>query len=387
MGIFSNSVSICQFCLVGTPPKDLVEWAGSNLARHGFRSIEETSEEQSIGWVQIDDPEQSDFSGVHTFQYDHYLAFSLRRDLRKLPAALVKAYRKRAEQEFLAAHPDLRRVPKQKREDLADAVRGMLLARTLPAPAVCDVVWDTHSQLVTFASLNGKVIELFIDLFKQTFEGLKLTPLHPYARAGQVVSGPLEEPLRQANRATSEAVLDLIEGNTWLGRNFLFWLTHETLHGSGEFSVNQPGPALGGEGLVAYINDRLQLLATSENGQQKVTVSGPQQDFSEVRTALHDGKELLEAVIYLEKQEQVWKTSLKGDLFHFSSFKAPPVTLEKDELTDPAMERQAVFFERMGLIKEGMQLFDSLLESFLKIRLAGDSPARQQQIRKWMGEG
>ncbi|PLX78049.1 MAG: exonuclease [Desulfuromonas sp.] len=387
MGIFSNSVSICQFCIVGTPPKDLPEWAATSLARQGFRSIEEGCEEQSIGWVQIDDPELSDFAGPHTFQYDHYLAFSLRRDQRKLPATMVKAYRKRAEQEFLAAHPDLRRVPKQKREDLADAVRGMLLARTLPVPAVCDVVWDTRNQLVTLASLNGKVIELFVDLFKQTFDGLKLTPLHPYARAGRIASGPLEEPLRQANRSTSEAVLDLIEANNWLGRDFLFWLTHETLHGSGDFSVSQPGPALAGEGFVAYINDRLQLLATSESGQQKVTVSGPQQDFSEVRTALHDGKEILEAVIYLEKQEQVWKTALKGDLFHFSSFKAPPVTLEKDELTDPAMERQAVFFERMGLLEEGLQLFDSLLESFLKIRLAGDWPAREQQIRKWMSEG
>lgn len=387
MGIFNNTVSLCQFQLVGSVPADLVSLVGATLPRNGFRSIEETGEELSSGWVQLDDPQLSDFAGPHTYHFDHYLAFSLRRDQRTLPATLLKAYKDRAEQEFLAANPGMRRVPKQKREDLHNAVRGMLLARTLPTPAVFDVIWDTRNQRISLTCLSGKVIELFVDLFKKSFPELRLVPIHPYARAEQVVPGPLQEPLRQANRATSEAVLDLIEANQWLGRDFLFWLMNETLHSSAEFAVNQPGPAVEGEGFVAYLNDRLQLLSSSEQGVQKVTVSGPQQDFSEVRTALQDGKEILEAVLYLEKQDQLWKLTLKGDLFQFASFKSPPVTIEKDDITDAAMERQAVFYERMFLLEEGLQLFDSLYAGFLNLRLGGGWPAREQAIRTWLAQG
>lgn len=388
MGIFNNTVSLCQFQVLGAQPDQLASWVSERLAWQAFRSIEENADELSIGWVRIDDHELSDFSGPHTFQYDHYIAFTLRHDQRKLPGGLLKAHLHRAEQEFLAANPGLRKVPKQKRENLRDAVRGMLLGKTLPVPATYDVVWDSRSQLLSFTALSAKVIELFVELFKKSFPELRLVPVHPYSRAELLLQGgPLEAVLAQANRAGSEAVLDLIEANQWLGRDFLLWLVNDTLHGSAEFAVNRPGPAVNGETFVAYINDRLQLLARSETGVQRVTVSGPQRDFNEVRTALGDGKEILEAVLYLEKQEQSWKMTVKGDLFQFASFKSPPVTIEKDDLTDPVMEKQAVFFERMYLLEGGLQLFDSLYAQFLAQRLASDWPATEQAILNQLAFG
>jgi hypothetical protein len=387
MGILNNTVSICQFQVLGTPPvQDVVNWVGENLTEHGFRSIEQTSEELSIGWTQLEDPQQSGFYGVQTYEHDHYLAFSLRRDQRKLPATLFKAYKTKAEEEFLAANPGLNRVPKQKREDLRDAVRGALFAKTLPVPAVYDVVWDTRSNLVTFTSLGSKTVELFIDQFKKSFDGLRLVPVHPFARAAQVVDDTLADRLEKANQSTSDAVLETIEANQWLGCDFLLWLMHATMNSASEYAVNQPGPAVEGEGFIAYLNDRLLLSTASENGIQKVTVTGPQDHFSEVRAALQRGKEILEAVLYLEKKEQSWKLTLKGDQFHFASYKAPSVTLEKDDLTDPTMEHQAVFFERMYLLEEGLQLFDSLYASFLEERLGDGWTAKENAIRRWLDE-
>lgn len=385
MGILNNTVSICQFQILGTPPAtDLAIWAGENLARDGFRSIEQTSEELSFGWVQLDDYQESSFAGLHTFQHDHYFAFSLRRDQRKLPATLVKPYMLKAEQEWLAANPQFKRVPKQQREDLRDAVRGSLFAKTLPTPAIYDVIWDTRSNLVTFNSLGTNTVDLFVEQFKKSFDGLRLVPLHPFARAGQVIDDTLQPALAKANGSGSEAVLDQIEANQWLGRDFLLWLMHETMNAASEYSVNQPGPAAAGEGFVAYINDRLLLVASSENGTQKVTVTGQQDHFSEVRTALQGGKEIHESVLYMEMQEQLWKMTLKGGTFHFASFKAPAVTLEKDDITDPTMEREAVFFERMYLLEEGLQLFDSLLAEFLKQRLDESWVRKEQAIRTYL---
>ena len=385
MGILNNTVSICQFQILGTlPATELTAWVGENLANDGFRSIEQTSEELSSGWVQLDDYQESSFADPHTFQRDHYFVFSLRRDQRKLPSTLVKPYMLKAEQEWLAANPQFKRVPKQQRDDLRDAVRGSLFAKTLPVPAIYDVIWDTRSNLITFSSLGTKTVDLFVDQFKKSFEGLRLVPLHPFARAGQVIDSALQPALSKANCSGSEAVLELIEANQWLGRDFLLWLMHETMNAASEYTINQPGPALIGEGFVAFLNDRLLLAASSETGVQKVTVTGPQDHFSEVRTALQGGKDIHESVLYLEKKEQLWKMSLKGGTFHFASFKAPPVTLEKDDITDPAMEREAVFFERMYLLEEGLQLFDSLFAAFLTQRLEANWAKKEQAIRTYL---
>lgn len=383
MGILANTVSICQFQVLGEPPEtDLFSWAGERLAGNAFRPIDQTAEEQSLGWVHLDDFRASDFAAPQVFLRDHYLTFSLRRDARRVPAPLLRAYRQQAEDEFLAANPGLQRVPKQKREEIKEAVYGALLVRTLPVPAVFDVIWDTRRGLVTCAAVSAKATELLAGLFKQTFEGLRLLAYHPFARAERVVDEPLRPILHRASRAATDAVLDLIEANRWLGRDLLLWLTDRTMHESSEYVVNQPGPAAIGEPFVAYLNDRLVLQAAGDGGVQKVTVAGPQDSFSEVRAALRKDKEIEEAILYLEKADEVWKLTLKGSVFHFASFKAPPVRLEKDDLTDQAREREALFFERMHLLEKGLQLFDSLYAAFLRERLAPDWGRREEQIRR-----
>lgn len=387
MGILNNTVSISQFQVVGPQPTAaLADFVGEGLRKNGFRSIEATSEELSIGWVQLDDFQESGFNGEHTFEHQHYFAFSLRRDQRKLPSALVKPYFKKAEEDWLAQNPKFKRVPKAQRDDLRDAVRSSLFAKSLPTPAIFDAVWDTKNSLVSFSSLSAGAVDLFMEEFRKSFKDLRLVPLHPMARAAQVINETLQPALKEANQSSSDAVLEQIEANQWLGSDFLFWLMHQTMNSGSDYAINQPGPAVVGEGFVAYLNDRLLLAAANENGIQKVTVTGPQDRFNEVRTALIEGKSIHEAVLYLEKQEQLWKLTLKGGTFHFASLKAPPVTLEKDDITDPTMEREAVFFERMFLLETGLQLFDSLLAAFLKARLGGSWGTVEQEIRAALAE-
>jgi len=387
MGILNNTVSICQFQVVGTPPAtELSHWVGEGLAGNGFRSIEQGGEELSIGWVELDDYQQSGFADSSRYQRDHYIAFALRRDQRKLPSALLKPGIREAEEQWLAQNPTYKRVPKQQRETLREAVRANLFVKTLPVPAIYDVVWDTQRNLVTFCSLSTKVVDLFVDQFKKSFEGLRLVPLHPMARADEVLSGEQKAALKQADCSGSDAVLEKIEANTWLGKDFLLWLMHATMNSAAEFRVSQPGPALQNDEFVAYLNDRLLLVHQGEQGQQKVTVTGPQERFDEVRTALQQGKEIVEAVLYLEKREHQWKLNLKAENFHFGSLKSPGVTLEKEAIIDVALEKEAVFYERQALLEEAQQLFNSLLAAFLKERLADDWGRMEQQIRELLAE-
>ena len=385
MGILANSVSICHFEVRGEyPAGDLFTWVGECLARHAFQSIEHSAEETSVGWVHLDDHQSSGFDTMAAFRRDHYLAFTLRRDIRRLPGPLVKAYLAEAEAAFLSVNPNFRRVPKQKREEMKETVRLSLFARTLPAPATFDVLWDTRTGLVTFTSLSPKVVELFENHFKKSFPGLRLVVIHPYARGERVLDEAGREALQKANLAGSDAVLDLISSNRWIGTEFLLWLMYRTMNDSGEYRINRPGPAGEGEPFVAYLNDRLVLRGGGDEGVQKITVAGPQDHFSETYTALKTGKQIIEATLYLEKDDNRWKTTLKGELFHFGAFRSPPVKIEKDDVTDPGSEREAVFFERMFLLETGLQLFDSLYAAFLTERLSEGWSATLRTIQQWL---
>lgn len=383
MGLLSNSVSLCQFRVLGDRPDgDLFAWIAERLAANRFRPIDQSSEELSVGWAHLDDPRQSDFSSEASWRRDRYVIFSLRRDQRRIPARLLREQMQQAESVFLEANPGLRRVPKQQREMMLETVKKSLLARTLPTPSIYDAVWDVDAGLVAFTSLAEKQVELFGDLFKQTFQGLRLVPVIPYLRAERLLDETVKPKLQALNQAGTDTVLDLIEQNTWLGEDFLLWLLDATLHGDGRYQVSQPGPAVDGEEFAAWLDDRLVISGASESGVQKLVLSGPQDRFREACIALVDGKALREAVIHLEKGEDAWRLNLKADRFQFASLRCPKVQLEKDDLTDEQMEKEALFFERMHLLHTGLQLFDSLFAAFLDQRLADDWPQQLATIRQ-----
>lgn len=388
MGILANTVTIAHYEVNGSLPEgDLANWAQGRLSERGFQSIDNSRDEVSVGWVHVDDSQASDFSQEGDFRRDNWLAFSLRRDQRRVPAGLLRAHFDLACRAYHAQNPGLVRIAKAKREELKETVMGALLARTLPAPAVYDLVWDTRSGILTFTSTSPKVAEIFEAYFKQTFDGLSLTPLYPLRRAEGVVDPALLMKLKESNRASHENLLEQVRDNLWVGEDFLLWLLYRTMNEGSEYVVSRPGPAAYGEVFVAYINDRILLQGESSGGSQKIAVSGPQDSFLEVRAALQGGKVIREGVICLEKGEDFWRFNLKGEIFSFGSFKGPSVRLEREDVADPQREREAVFYERMHIIDEGLQLFDSLLAVFLRERLGDGWGSLQERIDRWLAEG
>ena len=63
MGILANTVSFCQYRVVGTPPaRDPAAWAGEALAKGGFRPLDGTAEALSVGCVALYAPSAASFS-------------------------------------------------------------------------------------------------------------------------------------------------------------------------------------------------------------------------------------------------------------------------------------------------------------------------------------
>jgi hypothetical protein len=386
MGVYANTVSITQYTVTGDLPKhDQFPWFSEKLSGKGFQSIENSAEELSEGWVQVDRPDDAAFEAPSDFWRDNYLVFTLRRDQRRIPAAVLKSHTGREEGVFLAQHPNLRRAPKQKREEIKDLVQTRLLTKCLPVPSLVDVVWDQKNGVLTLFSLGNKVIERFEDFFRKTFEGISPVIIHPFARARTLLEGPLLEALEKANQAGSDAVTALIRDNQWLGWDFMLWLLQRGINGEGEFSVSRPGHFGTGERFSAWIDDRIQFQGGGEEGGvQKVSVSGSQDSYLEAISALKGGKRITSATVCMEKDDNLWKLTLKGETFGFASFKCPQIRIEKDATVDQMSEREAAFYERMYLLEQGVQLFDSLFSAFLKERLSDGWTARAATIQSWL---
>jgi hypothetical protein len=386
MGVYANTACIIQFDVKGeVPGTDPFQWFSKKLADHGFQSIENSSEESAEGWTLIDKLDDASFNVPSDFWRDNYVVFSLRRDQRKIPAAILKSHTTREEGVFLAQNPNMRRTPKHKREEIKEQIQLRLMTKCLPVPSTVDVVWDLKSGVLTLFSLGTKAIERFEDLFRKTFEGFSLVIVHPYARAQKLLKSQLLDSLEASNQAGSDAVTALIRDNKWLGWEFMLWLLQRGVNGESEFSVCCPGNFSSGESFSAWIDDRIQFQGGGEEGGiQKVTVSGSQDSYLEAISALKGGKQITSATICMEKDENPWKITLKGDTFGFASFKCPQVHVEKDSTVDQMSEREAVFYERMFLMAQGLQLFDSLFTAFLTERLTEAWSIRLLAIQTWL---
>lgn len=386
MGVYANTVSITQFTISGDlPAQDEFAWFSGKLSGRAFQSIENSSDELSEGWAQVDHPDDAEFQVPSAFWRDNYLVFSLRRDQRKIPAAVLKSHTAREEGAFLAQHPNLRRAPKDKRTEIKEQVQLRLLSRCLPVPAMVDVVWDRKSGVLTLFSLGSKVVERFEDIFRKTFEGLHPLAIHPFARARMLLEGEMLERLEKANQANSDSAIALIRDNQWLGWDFMLWLLQRGLNGEGDFRITRPGHFAEAEGFTAWIDDRIQLQGGGEEGGiQKVSVSGSQDSYLEAISAIKGGKKITSATICMEKDDNLWKLTLKGETFGFASFKCPQVRIERDNTVEEVSEREAAFYERMYLLEQGQQLFDSLFQAFLRERLTDAWNDRLLAIQQWL---
>ena len=386
MGFLAASASICHFQVIGSiKEQDQTTEIQQRLAAEGFRSIEHSADELATGWVHLDDYERSDFFSPQCCWRDRQICFSLRQDRRRIPAALFKRQVANLCEQFLAEKPTLTRVPKGELEQIRDRARSLLMARTLPTPSCNDVIWDSEHQQLRLCSLSQKTIETFQGLFHQTFPELRLQLLHPMARAAQVIPSALQETLQKLNQAQTDSALEQIEANRWFGGEFLQWLLYRTLNSDARYQVGTPGPLLENQPFIAYLDHRLVLVGGGQEGVQKVVVAGPQDQYAEVRAALGQGKQIEEATLYLQQgEENNWKLNLKGERFQFGSYRTPMVKPDRDPNDDPQAEAEAAFFTKLGATDEGEQMFDSLLQTFLKIRLGDSWKAECLAIADWL---
>lgn len=184
MGATSGSISYTLYYVEGELPDDYKTDYLERIREFRFRELTpESEEEESLGWVQLAELLNTEFTRDAVFQ-NEYVCASMRMDRWSLPAALFRAeYDKRAAEE--AEKRGKRKLSRTEADALKEVMRREFKARSLPSTSMTDMVWNVDTQTLRFWSHTNKRNELFQELFESTF-GMRLFAQSPYIAARQL---------------------------------------------------------------------------------------------------------------------------------------------------------------------------------------------------------
>ena len=187
MGILSSSVSLTRYRVQEKATDELLRQVPEKLKQRAFLDIDNTADERSFGWVNIDNMLDNTWS-VSAPEKGALFAFALRLDTRRIPPAVLKKHVQIAlEREMEIAREQGRNfVSRARKKEIKEQVELKLRARTLPIPAVFEVVWNPGENRVYLGTTNAKVRALFEDMFQDTFD-LRLESLTPFFLALEIL--------------------------------------------------------------------------------------------------------------------------------------------------------------------------------------------------------
>ncbi|WP_462324015.1 recombination-associated protein RdgC [Desulfoplanes sp.] len=183
MSILAASTSLSRYRIVEDVPRELWAEVNDRLRKFAFRDIDETADERSFGWVCFDNMLDEEWRTAPP-EKGAYLAFSLRIDTRRIPAAVLKKHVQLAMEhqlEMMKAQGK-KFITRDQKTEIKEQVKLKLRARTLPIPAYFNVIWDTDKGLVYLGNTTDKVREVFEELFTKTF-ALHPEPQTPFFKA------------------------------------------------------------------------------------------------------------------------------------------------------------------------------------------------------------
>lgn len=363
MGLRKGTLTFSRYRVTGTLPDRFADFFNERLRRHAFQSVWRTSDEKAAGWTALDDPLDTEFQFA-SYAQGRYLLFSLRIDRKSVPPALLKLRVAEAEQQK-RQETGQKRLYREQREAIREAVRLDLLGRALPAPSFCEICWSPADNRLSFGSLSDKLFDELQDLFRESFS-LSLVPYLPGERL-------LPDPTLGAPADPVSPWPPGIDPLT-IGREFLTWLWFKSEERSGAIAV----PELG-ECNVAFIR---RLVLESGDGEYAETVvcQGMHSDLKEGREALRQGKKISAARLRLNHDQTEWEFTFKADRFHFQSMKLP--TLPEDEGEE--IDREGQVLERIYLMERAAEVMDRLFESFLSLRQTSGWEAERPRMERWI---
>ena len=374
--IYSASISFTRFRVIDPIPSELLTQIPEKLRQFAFRDIDDLPEMQAYGWVCFEDMLDTEWRTAPP-QKGNYFTFSLRLDTRRIPPAIIKkqlSLALKAEKEKMQAQGK-KFISRERKKDLKEQVLLRLRQRFLPVPAEFHVVWEPDRNEVWFASTQGKMIDLFMELFITSF-GLHLEQIEPYSLAEGLLDD-VEMGKLDRCEATQFTMTSGNEGqmlSSVLGEEFLTWLWFQSDVAPGAFVDKEGHP------FSVSMEQRIVVQGGQGDAKDTATVAGTLSPLTEARFGLGKGKKVTRATIRLEKNDLAFQFTLKAGDFTLGSLKTPKV--EKPEEGD---DPDAMLLERFYLIEVCLGLLENLYATILRLRLSADWSETVQEITAWIG--
>jgi recombination associated protein RdgC len=356
MGFLKGTLSFVRYRVAGNLPSDFREFSDRQLKRFAFQEPLQGGE-KSLGWTSLENPLDTGFSHV-SHSVGDYLAFVLRIDRKVVPPSLLMI-RILEREKKLQEEKNRKKLYKNEREEIRNAVLLSCLSQIPPTPSFFEVCWNLSEGTLLFGGSGKKVLEDFEDLFKRTFQ-LKIAPLLPW-------------------ESGDEAAEKRDDDGSTAGLDFLSWLWFKSEERGGSILV----PGMGDVGLI-FVR-RLVLFSGEGEYAETVTCQGMHADLREGKAALREGKKIREARLRVDIGTEQWECTLKAETFRYQSMRLP-VTMKFSE-EDEAAGMEGRFLERIHLVEMFLRTVDRIFQHFLELRLSPRWEGEEvPRIQKWLEE-
>jgi hypothetical protein len=361
MGLLKGNITFSRYRVASEAPQLTSGSIDEKLKKFAFHDRTLSSQEKIMGWTGLENILDSSFVQMQ-YAIGDYLIFSLRIDRKVIPPSLFKVKILEREKAY-REEKGIRKIQRDRREEIRDALRLELLEKMQPVPSFYDLCWSKSAGTVLFCSLSDKVLQDFQDFFKESFQVVP-APLRPWELTCLDASA--------ADRISQAQQQEAIELPT-IGREFLPWLWFKSDESNGAV-------AIAGLGDVGVAFTRRMVLKSGEgNFLQSVVCQGLHTDLQEGKAALRQGKRIREARIILERDSQKWEFTIKADRFSFQSLKLPETGRDDDDSNDPSGR----ILERIYLVELAVETMDRLFNLFLDIRLSRDWAGELSRMAAW----
>jgi hypothetical protein len=180
MGLLKGTASFVRFSVEGNLPENTWDYIAERVAMFSFRDIDDTYDENSLGWVSIANMFDAEF-GYASYANGNFVTLSLRFDERKVSTIILKKLVQK-EEERIKKEKRIPKISRTLRVEIKERIHSELVKKAIPLPSVYDLSWNMSDSTLLFFSTNAKAHALLEDYFKKTF-GLILIQQVPYITA------------------------------------------------------------------------------------------------------------------------------------------------------------------------------------------------------------
>jgi hypothetical protein len=289
MPFLKRASPITRYRLTGKPSRELLQQAAEHLARKGFRPIDTLPDELSAGWVNFDDPTDSEWRTATPDRVAH-LVWTLRQDKRTVPPKLLEVRTRAEVKKYLERRRDeiqekvlIPFVNRDEKAEIRERVYLALMSQAVPVPVMADVIWiypaDPAQAEIWLCATTGALRGKFQFLFGTTFD-LPLRQVDPWTPCPEGTDNWPEN----------------------IGEHYLTWLYE---HDGGSLDV---------AGVDLAVNfDRLTLSDVA--GDVTIKAVTGESDPEEVKHGLENGLLVHECALTLGISGDAYKVQVKGAEF------------------------------------------------------------------------